>query len=768
MAILETKALVEEGIANAYASAGNKGATIPAQKNIKNLAGTIESIQSGGGIDSVQTVTDYPATGTKNTLYVRSSTPAQPYDAIDMKYNEEVIWEKEHFEPTEGLVYTYRENTDDYMVGDGSTTGGNGFIDKSTFISGMEINIPEYYDDGIHGKKRVTTIGKYAFRDLIPILKFNAPFVIELQESAVYGSQHKFDGMIVNIPRCQIYGRNCLMGRGIPDCDFSQAVSIGSMALCGSSLSKLHFGANVETISERAFWSPRIDQISSISVDANNKYFVCENNCLCKVDGTLVAVSFGNSSTYKFPDICLKINSNGCDNVFMSNDLVDLDLNKIVNIYDDYSGTKIRTVLNRIKTIRLSSEYAGISDYYTFTGCTTVVLNKDAVPGVVKYITAKNRFSNITKIQVEAGNTTFVVDNDIKLYSQDGTILYYYPRTGTSLDIRDTVTTFGQYCCAYNFNFENLTFDINKKLFKEGCFDSCVNLTSITFLATDYILEDYAFYSCDITTFNGSSTTLDLSNCYSIKGFSIYSKDTPIASSLTKIIMPFDIPYNLLTLASGIVDIEFARRMKNYSWWNFIVQKSTQYSASPSSALTVDSQGILYDNTFETLILYPTNFNADTITLPSTLTAYDSTSFNSLFYASGEYSYIRINKLIINSQLTFARYGIGCVSNIIRFNANNIIPIVPSSNYIDTTLSYKVHVPFDEISEWWVATNLSGWRSRFVGYKTYATGDTFPTTIVLSNTTYNLTWYSDEALTTEAGATATADSEYYCTLTKQA
>lgn len=723
----------------------------------------------GGGIKSVQTVTDYPATEVKNTLYVRSLTPAQPYDAIDMKYNEKVIWEKEHFDPTEGLVYTYREDTDDYMVGNGSTTGGNGFINKDTFISGMEINIPEYYDDGIHGKKRVTTIGKYAFQDLIPISKFNAPFVIELQEQAVYGSQHNFAGMIVNIPRCQIYGRSCLMGRGITDCDFSQAVSIGRLALYGSSLSKLHFGANVETIGYDAFYSPRIDQISSISVDANNKYFVCENNCLCKVDGTLVAVSFGNSSIYKFPDICLKIAGNACNNVFMSKNLVDLDLNKLVQFFDNYYTTEIHRVLNRTTTIRLSSEYTGISNYFTFTGCTTVILNKDAVPGVVKYITlVKNRFSNITKIQVEAGNTIFVVDDDIKLYSQDGTILYYYPKTGTSLNIRDTVTTFGQNCCAYNSNFENFTFDINKTLFKEGCFRGCANLISITFLATDYILENYAFEGCGITTFNGSSTTLDLSNCYSIKDYSIYSRNTPIASSLTKIIMPYDIPYTPLTVASGIVDIEFARRMNNYSWWNFIVQKSTQYSVSPSSALAVDSQGILYDNTFETLILYPTNFNADTITLPSTLTAYDSTSFNSLFYASGEYSYIRINKLIINSQLTFARYGSGCVSNIIRFNANNIIPIVPRSGYIDTTLSYKVHVPFDEISEWWVATNLSGWRSRFVGYKTYATGNTFPTTIVLSNTTYNLTWYSDEALTTEAGATATADGEYYCTLTKQA
>ena len=61
MAILETKTLVEEGIANAYASAGNKGATIPAQKNIKNLAETIESIQGGGGGVDVSDTTAIPS-----------------------------------------------------------------------------------------------------------------------------------------------------------------------------------------------------------------------------------------------------------------------------------------------------------------------------------------------------------------------------------------------------------------------------------------------------------------------------------------------------------------------------------------------------------------------------------------------------------------------------------------------------------------------------------------------------------------------------------
>lgn len=49
MSLREVVNLIEESVSNAYASAGDKGATMPEQKNIKNLAETIASIQGGGG-----------------------------------------------------------------------------------------------------------------------------------------------------------------------------------------------------------------------------------------------------------------------------------------------------------------------------------------------------------------------------------------------------------------------------------------------------------------------------------------------------------------------------------------------------------------------------------------------------------------------------------------------------------------------------------------------------------------------------------------------
>lgn len=49
MAISEVIASIQENLANAYASAESKNATMPEQKNLENLSATIDSIQSGGG-----------------------------------------------------------------------------------------------------------------------------------------------------------------------------------------------------------------------------------------------------------------------------------------------------------------------------------------------------------------------------------------------------------------------------------------------------------------------------------------------------------------------------------------------------------------------------------------------------------------------------------------------------------------------------------------------------------------------------------------------
>lgn len=48
MAVSEVIASMQENLANAYASAETKNATMPEQKNLANLSATIDSITTGG------------------------------------------------------------------------------------------------------------------------------------------------------------------------------------------------------------------------------------------------------------------------------------------------------------------------------------------------------------------------------------------------------------------------------------------------------------------------------------------------------------------------------------------------------------------------------------------------------------------------------------------------------------------------------------------------------------------------------------------------
>ena len=516
MAILETKALVEEGIANAYASAGNKGATIPAQKNIKNLAGTIESIQSGGGIDSVQTVTDYPATEVKNTLYVRSLTPAQPYDAIEMKYNEKVIWEKEHFDPTEGLVYTYRENTDDYMVG-GIQTG--------SYIDGMEINIPEYYDDGIHGQKRVTTIGDSAFFNK-KILSINAPFVLELKKSALQcGGYSKNTLQKVNLKNCRKFGRSSMGGLSIPF-DFSNAEEIETLAFSDYGGGTFNFGDKLSSLSISAFVSSDgTAPLVTLSLDAANQTYELKNGCIYrKSDGEVIFVDVANASSFKFPDECKKMSEGNTNrsllNVFRYKQLKTIDFNKMTKC-DGYSISSSSTFMNIMNQGQVESVKIGnMTTCLTKTKIKKIILdNECSIPNAfganISYYSSfyhDNKFSELTKIEIGSGNTTFAVGEDIKLYSKDYTKLYFYPSTLSEFSIDARTTTIGGSSIAGNNNITSITYPENViKIYDVGA--GCKNVNSITILGTNYTLGTS---NSAIEYFNGSSEILDFSKCSSL------------------------------------------------------------------------------------------------------------------------------------------------------------------------------------------------------------------------------------------------------------
>ena len=58
MAIADTIQSIKTHTQNAYAKIGEKGGTVPTNKNLENLSSSIESIPAGGGTDTLQSRID--------------------------------------------------------------------------------------------------------------------------------------------------------------------------------------------------------------------------------------------------------------------------------------------------------------------------------------------------------------------------------------------------------------------------------------------------------------------------------------------------------------------------------------------------------------------------------------------------------------------------------------------------------------------------------------------------------------------------------------
>jgi hypothetical protein len=71
---------------------------------------------------------------------------------------------------TEGLVFTWKSDTNTYRVGDGTTTSGNGYTGTAT-----EIIIPKFFDDGVHGIAPVVEIGSDAFENCTSLTSITIP-----------------------------------------------------------------------------------------------------------------------------------------------------------------------------------------------------------------------------------------------------------------------------------------------------------------------------------------------------------------------------------------------------------------------------------------------------------------------------------------------------------------------------------------------------------------------------------------------------------------
>lgn len=86
------------------------------------------------------------------------------------------------------------------------------------------------------------------------------------------------------------------------------------------------------------------------------------------------------------------------------------------------------------------------------------------------------------------------------------------------------------------------------------------------------------------------------------------------------------------------------------------------------------------------------------------------------------------------------------------------------SVFTETGSTCKVYFPYALIPTYWVATNISAFTKLFVGVITATSSQTLDSTLDISGTSHNVTWYSDENLTTVFSGTPVVGTKYYAKL----
>ena len=95
--------------------------------------------------------------------------------------------------------------------------------------------------------------------------------------------------------------------------------------------------------------------------------------------------------------------------------------------------------------------------------------------------------------------------------------------------------------------------------------------------------------------------------------------------------------------------------------------------------------------------------------------------------------------------------------------ATNTPPSIQTTSFSSSS-SYKIFVPYNKVNAYRTATNWTTFSNYLYGYapaNTFNQGDTLP---VMNNELYGLTWYSDEAMTTQITTVADPTQVLYCTV----
>lgn len=414
-----------------------------------------------------------------------------------------------------------------------------------------------------------------------------------------------------------------------------------------------------------------------------------------------------------------------------------------------------------------------------------------AAGGDVLPDTGYDGFSKVT-LPAEANLIPANISEGVSIFGVTGTaqtatfdIAAFFARTLTALSLG--VPAIGGYAFYQNTALQSFT-DTALATLGQYAFYNCTGLTSFIASASLTELKAYAFYGCQ------ALATFDLSKIEEISNYALYNctRIANIGTLKASEIGSYGAYYLAANAASGFkydpddpavigdYGLQYAKiteidgEIKTVGTYGLanLASVFTKFSGRFTGAIgqygfannqylkTVDFS----DSTITALGMYAFYYlgwsRANVSTDP-----YMELDFRaSLFSTVDQYSfgYIRYANIYLPSAVSqinaYAFYG--CQN--VKIFMQGAAPTLASTSAFQNMSNYKIYAPWTNIVSYTTGTNWSSITSNVIGYapaNTFTAGDTLPG---YNAEGYALTWYSDEAKTTQV-TTCPADSPIlYC------
>ena len=423
----------------------------------------------------------------------------------------------------------------------------------------------------------------------------------------------------------------------------------------------------------------------------------------------------------------------------------------------------------------------------------TKTITPTAAGGTVTPDSGYDGFSSVT-LPEEVNLIPANISRGTSIYGVVGTadtatfdIEKFFARTLTDLTLG--VPTIGSYMFYQNTTLQSFT-DTSLTDLGQYAFYNCSGLRSFTAGTSYKTIAPYTFYSC------GALATFDMSNIESIGTYGLYncSRVANIGRLHTSDVGSYGCYYLSNSASNGFVYdptepaaigdygfqyakiTEVAGEIKSIGNYGLANLGSTFTTISAEFNGTIGSYGLANNQYVKTV-----DFSNSNITNLGTYAMY-YLGWNRSGYSSDPHMELDFRKSTFSTvdqyAMAYIRYAnIYLPSKVSQINAyafqscqyvniymQGAAPVLSSTSAFSSASNYKIYAPWTNLASYQNGTNWSSLSSNLIGYAAAGSFEAGATLPEYNAEGYAVTWYSDEAKTTQVTTCPAGSPMLYCSI----